>query len=733
VIAESRNVKNIPVQPFSQYTNWFRLRITPGPIYRLRLTDDIPTTVETFTYKEDVYSFQATDSCEATIPTDQLLHRAIVYAFKRALAGQGFRFKGMGGYVAFWSKHPAAQPHNDIFSAFTTSFEFRVVQYAVDNEPVHYLVIDPHVAFTMNLSIAQLVTRGAPLSRFANIAVRVRTNNDDRSAGIDDFLVETLRKDDSLLCRVNDFSTGEEKYEDAANVYVEPRPEVIRSLLQELGHNFDVVGFQQEKSFLKSPVPSKDRFQKTQEIVRDYLVEKVHIFPLSIGQGVVDIDPEPTAVTGTRYPRSGKLAEPLILFDKADSSAVHLQAYWGLRTFGPYTKNRPEIKLALMGSQVGLQNLRELVNTLNKGTRIMPGGVRQFFNTRFEVVDEELITNDGLESYIKAAQNVGARAQKRGVELVLVHLTRSTSDFELDTPYYNVKPILLEYGLPSQMISATKITGPNAQWLHADIASGIFAKAGGHPWVLAEDIQDFDVIFGVGLSQAISRTKRAGARPRYLGFANVFDERGRWMFFESTAMRYDSERHAEQLIELLGAGLNRYEAEQGRKPSSIAIHYYKRFSRSEREATIDVLRKTVGNHRVAFITIDKSHPMRLYDLLTPDGSFPRANYAEISETEFLLSTTGHTELARKRLGTPAILKVSVTQSPEPFVPLSRIAAQILALTRLNYKTVTPTVGEPVTLSFSNLVANFMAVFSEHQWKEANETRQAMVSVRPWFL
>ena len=85
------------------------------------------------------------------------------------------------------------------------------------------------------------------------------------------------------------------------------------------------------------------------------------------------------------------------------------------------------------------------------------------------------------------------------------------------------------------------------------------------------------------------------------------------------------------------------------------------------------------------------------------------------------------------LGKPAILKVSVTQSPEPFVSLSRIASQILALTRLNYKTVTPTVGEPVTLSFSNLVANFMAVFSEHQWKEANETRQAMVSVRPWFL
>jgi hypothetical protein len=190
--------------------------------------------------------------------------------------------------------------------------------------------------------------------------------------------------------------------------------------------------------------------------------------------------------------------------------------------------------------------------------------------------------------------------------------------------------------------------------------------------------------------------------------------------------------HAQQLTELISQGIDRYETEQKRLPRSIAIHYYKTFSRAEKEATIKVLEEKVGDHKVAFITIDKSHPMRLYDLHTQDGSFPRAHYAQLSDSEFLLSTTGYTELARKRLGTPAILKVSISQSPEPFVSLPSIAAQILALTRLNYKTVTPVVGEPVTLSFSNLVANFMAVFSEHQWKEAHD-KGTRVNTRPWFL
>jgi len=725
-------MQNIRVQPFSQFTNWFRLRIGEGAIYRVTVTEDTPETSRFFHHHQELYSFQPTEKCEPITPTGDLLRVSILQAFREALRINGFRFKGKGGQVAFWYRHPAEQPHNDIFSAFTASFEFRIVEYSDGNEAVYYLVLDPHVAFTMNVSVAELVSKGVPLSRFADKAVRVRSESDDRTGGIDDFLIETERRDGSLQCRVIDFVSSEEKHYDASSVYLEPRPEIIRSLLEDLGHNFDVVKFQQEKSFLTSSVPSKDRFQKTQEIVRDYLVEKAAVFPLMLGSLRVDIEGEPTPIRGTGFPRAGILSEPLILFDKSDSSAVHLQAYWGLRTFGPYTKDRPVIKLALMGGPNGLRNLRDLVNTLNKGTRIMPGGVRQFFNTRLEIADEESVTSDTLDSYIKAAHAIGDRSDKRGVEIVLVHLARSTSDFELDTPYYNIKPILLEYGLPSQMLTAGKLTGSNAQWLHADVASGIFAKAGGHPWVLAEDIEDFDLILGVGLSEAISKTKRAGARPRYLGFANVFDERGRWMFFESTSALYDSERHAEQLTELVSQGIDRYETEQKRLPHSIAIHYYKTFSRAEKEATIRVLEEKIGDYKVAFITIDKSHPMRLYDLHTQDGSFPRAHYAQLSDSEFLLSTTGYTELARKRLGTPAILRVSITQSPEPFVSLPSIAAQILALTRINHKTVTPVVGEPVTLSFSNLVANFMAVFSEHQWKEAHD-KGARVSTRPWFL
>ena len=138
---------------------------------------------------------------------------------------------------------------------------------------------------------------------------------------------------------------------------------------------------------------------------------------------------------------------------------------------------------------------------------------------------------------------------------------------------------------------------------------------------------------------------------RFIGFANVFDQFGRWMFFESTQETRDVDAPEEQLAELILHAVERYERDKKAAPQSIAVHYYKRFSHREMDATVATLSQKYFNTRIAFITVDKSHPMRLYDLNMEDGSFPRGHYAELSDSELLLSTTGYTDLARKRMGT----------------------------------------------------------------------------------
>jgi hypothetical protein len=184
------------------------------------------------------------------------------------------------------------------------------------------------------------------------------------------------------------------------------------------------------------------------------------------------------------------------------------------------------------------------------------------------------------------------------------------------------------------------------------------------------------------------------------------------------------------LAKLVAQAARRYEELRKSPARSIAVHYYKRFGRNEREWIISELEKQIGDFRLALITIDDSHPMRLYDLAIHDGSFPRGHFVHLSDGEVLLSSTGFTELSNKRIRTPVFLKLSFQQYPEPFVSGLNVARQILALTKLNYKALTPMVGEPVTIKYAKLASRFMAAFSEAQWKGV--ANQKIRSV-PWFL
>jgi hypothetical protein len=735
-------------QPFSRFVNWFQLHIKADSdsgddstkfIYKLSPTGEETTPPEDYFIKHDgeLHFLEERPGCEPVPLEGELGRRVIERRFRQELRERGFLYKGHHGYIAYWSKtpYPEVKKYTDIFSAYT-GFEFRIIENWSGESNEYYLVIDPHVIFIMQASMAYLLERGSNLTKLENLSVRiVGDEEEERREGIDGFLLETIKNaDGQLVCRVINARTNEEETVDASRVYLEPRPEIIRLVLLDLGIDYDVVALGREKSFLDSSFASKDRFKKTQDIVNDFLIERTKVFPLKVGTFQVTIEPDLRPITGSTYPRDKRLPEPSLLFDKSDSSATHLQPYWGLRTFGPFTKSKPEIRVSLLGTKAGLAQLNRLVDTMNRGTSIMPNGMRQFFNTKLQKVDEVQLSSESIGDFVRGAEALGSRNDRlnNGAEVALVHLTHETSDFELDTPYFNVKPVLLDYGLASQVV--TQPSFGHEKWIHADLGSAIFAKARGYPWVLANNLTGFDMVMGIGLSQAISKTRRAGARPRYLGYTNVFDEQGRWMFFESTSELYDSDNPKEQLANIISKAVERFKQERGNYPCSVSIHYYQRFSEEKIQLVNEILQRKIGDgYRVAYVTIDESHPIRLYDTSVGDGSFPRGHYAQVSDSEVLLSTTGYTDLAKKRLGTPHILKISLEQHPKPFVSIDEIANQVLALTRLNYKTLTPVVRDPVTLRFSNLVAKFMANFSETQWKNAQKVTSNKINTVPWFL
>ncbi|MDT5121321.1 MAG: hypothetical protein QOC96_803 [Acidobacteriota bacterium] len=384
-------MQNNRVQPFSRFVNWFHLHIKGGDIYKYQAPDqDAEPPTDYFIRHDDEYYFlNEREDCQPAALTGELRRRVIERCFRESLREQGFSFKGWHDYVAYHDKTSYLKDYNDIFTAHT-GFEFRVLENWDGESDEYYLVVDPHVVFIMRASIDTLMRRGSNVTRLENQSVRVAGEDTERAEGIDGFLLETRAGTDGhQVCRIINVRTNEQETVDATRVYLEPRPEIIRLALLDLGIKYDVVGLGREKSFLNSSAAARDRFKKTQDIVRDFLMKKAEVFPLKIGSLDVTIESDLTPVAGAGYPQAKQLPEPPILFDKSDSSAVHLQPYWGLRTFGPFTKNKSEIRLSLLGTRAGITLLRKLVEEMNRGTSIMPGGMRQFFNTKLVVVDEE--------------------------------------------------------------------------------------------------------------------------------------------------------------------------------------------------------------------------------------------------------------------------------------------------------------------------------------------------------
>jgi argonaute-like protein implicated in RNA metabolism and viral defense len=425
-----------------------------------------------------------------------------------------------------------------------------------------------------------------------------------------------------------------------------------------------------------------------------------------------------------------KIQESRLLFDESDTSATNPQVYWGLRNFGPYQKGPAEIKLAIVCPSSKLDQIRHLIQDLNNGSSIFPGGMPQFFRCKLNVTQEVTTDSVAIEDYQQKTIMFTKKFSPTEFDVVLAYIPK-TGKYFANTPYYRLKAIFTTAGFASQMI--TQATFANLKWSYINLASAIFSKSGRIPWVLENEMEDTDMVLGISISNVISSKKRAGDLARYVGYVNVFDSYGKWLFFEGTARPYNRDQNLEMLKELYTNSVQKCEAIKKKKPKKIAIHYYKKFSKEEREASKRILDDLVSGANLAFISLDTSHPYRVYDRTTQDGSFPRGNYIYFRDNEVLLSTTGATDVAGRRMGTPKLVHIQLVQDPV-FTNIDKITRQVFALTRLDWATATPLIREPVTLMFSEAVAYLTAAISEQEWEGMmNPQINSVLNGKPWFI
>ena len=215
-----------------------------------------------------------------------------------------------------------------------------------------------------------------------------------------------------------------------------------------------------------------------------------------------------------------------------------------------------------------------------------------------------------------------------------------------------------------------------------------------------------------------------------MGYVNVFDKYGKWLFYKGNAkpIRFDERNGA--FRDLL-AGVAEDYSEKA-KLQRLHVHHGFKLSHVSRKEIADGVHHRVPDAEVSFVHVNAHSILRLYDSAPEgDGSMKRGSYVSVEPNNFLIATTGQNEFRQRGMGTPKPLDVRVNRLGSRSELDSRIYAQhILSLTRLNWASTKDFCREPITLKFAGDIAYLMNVFLA---SFGSFTLHPRLERTPWFL
>jgi hypothetical protein len=275
------------------------------------------------------------------------------------------------------------------------------------------------------------------------------------------------------------------------------------------------------------------------------------------------------------------------------------------------------------------------------------------------------------------------------------------------------------------MVDSPTLASPDYKDLN--LALNIITKCGVTPWVLPDAMPDAD--FFVGLSYTQYRNQTAD---RLMGYANVFNQYGRWMFYSGNTEAFPYEERGVRFESLVEETLRRLPLSEN---PSVYFHYSARFSRDDVSSILRAARNVRHNGTYSFVWINTQHQVRFYDRVPEgNGSMRRGTFVIAGPRQIYLSTTGDNPY-RKSLGTPQALELNIrteradgSMVAEP--DLKSLAVQILSLTKLNWASTDSLTGEPITTKYAGDIAYLTSAFL----RQKDEFKlHPVLEHTPWFI
>jgi hypothetical protein len=504
-----------------------------------------------------------------------------------------------------------------------------------------------------------------------------------------------------------------------------PRRFLDRSLA-ELTKPFDFGRAIKQASLSLEPGASRARAAKSQSIAVDIAQT---VFPIKLNDFSVSMQPTPAPVLRDQNVKNALVAyslpEPNVEFNHRHETPDIRD---GITKFGSYDQFERTIELVPMCSEDLRGLMASLIERLKAG-KYKYRGAERTFSARLTYRSIVTSTSDGAlwdEAHRLLKEHPEWCGDKTLNRLFLV--CTPEAPYSLDdekSPYYRIKRLLLENGIPCQMLDRPTLANPDYKDLN--LALNIIAKCGITPWVLPDAIPDADFFIGLSYTQHRDRIV-----DRLMGYANVFNQYGRWMFYSGNTEAFPYEERVARFESLVEETLKKLTLSE---TPSIYFHYSARFSRDDIAAILRAARRVRPNGTYSFVWINTSHQIRFYDRAPEgDGSMRRGTYVLGGPRQAYLSTTGDNPY-RKAMGTPQILELNIrtersnglmVSSPD----LKALAVQVLSLTKLNWASTDSLTGEPITIKYAGDIAYLTAAFL----RQSDEFKLHPALERtPWFL
>ena len=528
------------------------------------------------------------------------------------------------------------------------------------------------------------------------------------------------------FAKVRFFDTDREESVFVSDVIPVCSVKMLKSMLQREGSSFDLVAALRKHSLVTEPDSARERAEKTLTMM-NHLAET--LFPLRCSDLDIDVVSDPVRLSERqRSPEKGlivhRLPEPEVEFRQHQSSP---DVRKGITEYGAYGDEPQEIELVPVCLGSMRKGMEQLIARLIVG-RYKYLGSERTFATKFSY--STIVTVDHVEDIRGEierllAQRPESQTGSPARSLFLVHTPEEGFSRDDHTaPYYVNKRLLLEGGIPCQMVDTPTLR--NADWKDLNLALNICAKCGVRPWVLPDAMPEAD--FFVGLSYTQSSDGR-----RIMGFASVFNSYGRWEFYRGNTSYFDFEDRNVRLAGLVEETLTRLESRLSSTPR-VVFQYSAKLSQLDREAILGAARRIRPEGIYTFVWVNSHHNVRFYDRRPDtDGSLRRGSYVEAGPSKLYLSTTGYNPF-RRMMGTPKPLEVSAwVERPdgERHRPDLRVLAlQALSLTKLNWASTDAFCGEPITLKYAGDIAYLTAAFLRQS--EPFKLHPSLEAT-PWFI